>query len=131
MSSYRVMKRGALWTAVVLTVGACASAGGGGGSSMGVLTRDQLLGTQHTDLYTAVQTLRPQWLRPRGAASMTQTNVVRLYVNETSYGDVESLRNIPIDAVVDIRHLTASEATNRFGTGAGNGGALLVRTASQ
>lgn len=122
--------RAALLAVLALALGGCASTGGGSGGSFGVLTREQLVETRQANLYQAVQSLRPQWLRARAQSSLTQASEVTLFLNGSHYGTVEQLRNIPIDAIVDIRYLSASEAAGRFGTQAGNSGSLLVRTAS-
>lgn len=124
---------GLLGSMAVLTVlvgtGACAS--GGSGSSSGsatVITGEQLMATNQNNLFQALQNLRPQWLRSRGSASLTSPTQVMLFVNEAPYGTVNDLSSIPIDAVQDIRFLNASEAGSRYGTAAGAGGLLLVRT---
>lgn len=117
--------------AVVLASGACASTGSSDlGSAAGAITGEQLLATNQNNLFQALQNLRPQWLRSRGSTSLSSPTRVMLFVNESPYGTVNDLSNIPIDAVRDIRFLTASEAGSRYGTAAGSGGLLLLRTRS-
>lgn len=118
--------------AVLLAVGACASSGSSGssGTSATVITGEQLMATNQSNLFQALQNIRPQWLRSRGSASLSGPTQVMLFVNEAPYGTVNDLSSIPIDAVQDVRFLNASEAGSRYGTAAGAGGLLLVRTRS-
>ncbi|MEX2471449.1 MAG: hypothetical protein WEA34_04675, partial [Gemmatimonadota bacterium] len=114
---------------VALSVGACATTGGsGGGASSDTLTGEQLIEARHTDLLEAVQNLRPTWIRGRGANSINSSSEVIVFLNGAPYGTVSDLRSIPLDAVVDVRFLSASEAGARYGTLAGSSGLLLVRT---
>ena len=113
----------------IMTLAGCASSGGSsGGGSPSTLTRAQLVETRQGSLYQAVQTLRPNWLRARGSNSLSGSSEVVLYVNGSPYGTVRDLNTISIDAVEDIRYMSASEAGARYGTTAGNSGLLLVRT---
>jgi hypothetical protein len=113
----------------------CASSGtsGGdgedGGASGNVVTRAEMLESSETDVYAALQRLRPRWLRARGQASFSGSTVVMLFVDGSPRGDVTNLRGLPINDIRDITYLSASEAAFQFGTMAGNGGALAVRTA--
>ncbi|MDA0329935.1 MAG: hypothetical protein O2958_13130 [Gemmatimonadetes bacterium] len=101
-----------------------ASASGGGS----VLTGEAVLATHESDLYRALQRLRPSWLRPRGQAATNTRTEVTLFVDGVPRGTARDLGTIPLTAVVDIRFLSASEAGFAFGTLAGNGGTLVVRT---
>jgi hypothetical protein len=94
-----------------------------------VVTNAELVESSETDAYMAVQRLRPRWLRTRGQASFSGSTVVMLFVDGSPRGDVTNLRGIPIHDIRDITYLSASEAAFQFGTMAGNGGALAVRTA--
>ena len=48
-------------------------------------------------------------------------------MNGQRYGGPESLKQFQAMAIKELRYISASEATNRFGTGH-NSGAILVRT---
>jgi hypothetical protein len=81
--------------------------------------------------YEVVQRLRPGWLRTRGRISIqypTAQNPV-VYVDNIRFGSPNSLRQVSVDAIEEIRYMGASEATTRFGTGHA-GGVILVRTRS-
>lgn len=108
---------------------ACASSGSGGGGGGGsMLTNAQLLETGETDTYRAVERLRSTWLRPRGQSSLAGSTVVTLFVDGSPRGDVSQLRGIPVTDVEDVEYLSASEAAFRFGTMAGNGGTIAIRS---
>lgn len=118
--------------ALLLAVGGCASGSGGGGSndSSGALTGERLIETRQSNLHDAIQSLRPRWLRARGAATFTGRSEIQVFLNGSPYGNIGSLSSIPLDAVRDVRFISASEAGSRYGTSAGNVGVLLVRTTS-
>ena len=108
---------------------ACASgASGGGRGARNVLTYDELVATNETNLYRAIQRLRPQWLRPRGQTSVTAATVVTVFVDGSPRGDASELIGMPLTGIVDVTHLSASEAAFRFGTVAGSGGTLEIST---
>jgi hypothetical protein len=101
-------------------------AAGGSSSSGAVLTNQDIMDTHEADLYRAVQRLRPNWLRPRGQTSTTQTAVVTLFVDGIPQGGVGNLVQIPLESVVAVRFYSANEAGFRFGTLAGNSGTVEV-----
>ena len=108
---------------------ACASNSSGSGRGVGnVLTYDDLVATNETNLYMAIQSLRPRWLRPRGQTSFVFETVVTVFVNGSPEGDASDLIGMPITGIVDVTYLSASEATFRFGTIAGSGGSLEIET---
>jgi hypothetical protein len=130
LKRFRLLGGFALATVLVAS-GACASTGSGGsGGSAGVVTGEQLMNTNRNDLYQAIQSIRPQWLRSRGTTSVTSPTQVAVFLNDSPYGTVRDLASIPIDAVADVRFLSATEAGGRYGTLAGSGGLILVRTRS-
>jgi hypothetical protein len=86
-----------------------------------------------TNAYQIVQKLRPQMLRSRGAVSTNpndptgQSSMPRVYVDNVSYGNVESLANLNASQVKEIRFLNSRDATTQYGTGH-VGGVILVLT---
>lgn len=116
--------------AVLMLLAACASTGtggsGGGGGNM--LTNEQLVATNETNTFNAVQRLRPAWLRPRGQTSVSASNAVTLFVDGAPRGDVSNLRTINVNEIRDVEYLSASDAAFRFGTVAGSSGSVAVRT---
>ena len=95
-----------------------------------VLTSEEIVQTgQQQDLYQAIRSLRPHFLRPvRGSRSITgggQATVPVLYVDGMKSGDVEGLRSIRAQAVKEVRYLSPSQAGIRYGLGH-EAGAILV-----
>lgn len=110
--------------ALTIGVAGCASGGGGGGGggSANRLTQENLADVQQLDAYQAIQRLRPQWLRSRGG---NDPQIVTDGMRQP--GGLESLRQYRVSEIQELRYMSASEATNRFGTGF-DGGAILVST---
>jgi len=75
------------------------------------------------DVYSAVRTLRSSWLASRSNSSQQ----VRIFVDGILTPWIDALASIPIHEVLEVRYLTASEATVRYGGGA-LGGAIVVTT---
>lgn len=122
-------------SSLLLLLGAVACASGSGGAAgappiqRDVLLADEIQRTAAVTAYDAVRQLRPEWLRRRGRSSIQNATaeVLVVYLDGTRFGGPETLRSVAIGSVLEIRHLDASNATTRFGTGHA-GGALLVRT---
>ncbi len=76
--------------------------------------------------FDAVERLRPNWLRNRGPFSTTRPqSYPEVFVDDRHFGTLESLRQIDLDAVSEIRFLNGRDATTRFGTGY-PGGLIMV-----
>jgi len=63
------------------------------------------------DLYAAIRDLRPLWLAGRSGTPRQ----LRAFVNGVPAPWLQSLAAISADQVVEVRYLTAYEATTRFG----------------
>lgn len=127
----RIHPRRTLPAAFLLVFAACASSGGGGGgggSNAEVLTRDELIASNETDVFNALQRLRPAWLRVRGQTSFAGTTTVTVFVDGSPRGDVSDLRGMQVTDVVEVRYLSPSDAAFQFGTLAGSGGTISIRT---
>jgi len=78
-----------------------------------------------------VQKLRPQMLASRGRFSPTDSSqagtLPRVVVDGVAYGTIENLANVNAVSVAEIRYISATDATTRFGTGY-VGGAIIVMT---
>ena len=95
-----------------------------------VITAEELATVTQGDLYLAVQQLRPTFLQTRGATSTgvgTAPEVLQVYVNGIRTGDVSSLHQIQVIDVREVRRLSATEATQRYGTGHTMGAILVTR----
>lgn len=113
---------------LVLVPGACASAGGGGGGgNSDVLTAEQLGEMSANTLMDAIRRVRPAWLRARGGARGSG-EPIEVYVDGVRMPEgLDALQRIQAQDVLEVRRLSASDATTQFGTGHGSG-AIVVRT---
>lgn len=78
----------------------------------------------------AVQRLRPSMLRARAGGSVASSNTgggIVVYLDGVPTGGVETLANVAVLTIKEIRYLNAADATTRFGTGLPQG-AILVAT---
>ena len=81
-----------------------------------------------TDAYDLIRALRPRWLQSRRHRSNHFNKTApfaTVYVNDSRYGDIDSLREIPAEQIKEIRFMNASEAAIRFGLNT-SGGAILI-----
>lgn len=121
--------KGLLFLAMALTLGTvgCAASGGGGGSSRPAgatstrIVRAELEPLGQLSALRAVERLRPTWLRSRSGDDPV------LYVDGSRRGNTNDLANIMSSEIQQIEYMSASDATNRFGTGHA-GGAILVQS---
>ena len=88
-----------------------------------MLTRAELASVSANNAYEAIERLRPQWLQIRGPSSVTQPegDWPLVYMDNVRAGDVSMLPNIPVDDIGEIRFITGSDATTRWGTGVTGG----------
>lgn len=93
-----------------------------------VISGDEIRAGQFRDVYNAVERLRPQFLRSRGATSTrdVEGNLPIVFVDEQRLGAVGSMRGLPIDNVREIRFIAPRDATTRWGTGYTAGVIMVV-----
>jgi hypothetical protein len=132
--------------ATALGAGACASSGTASGTGdtqttvvsapsrprrdPNVITAEELAARPTLTARQAIEQLRPQFLRVRGTTTLGNAqsqDVIWVYVDGTRMGTVEVLNNIGVHEIREIRHLSPSEATNRYGTGHVQGAILVTR----
>ncbi|MEO8193854.1 MAG: hypothetical protein ABI681_08375 [Gemmatimonadales bacterium] len=80
--------------------------------------------------YELIAELRPQFLRSRGAMSLRNNArpvFAVVYVDNLSYGGLQSLKTLSAGPIQRIEYLSAVDATTRFGTDHA-GGAILITT---
>ncbi|MDQ3698157.1 MAG: Plug domain-containing protein, partial [Gemmatimonadota bacterium] len=84
---------------------------------------------QAPNAYEVVQTLRPMYLHSRGPVSIRNSAPAYpvVYLDNMRLGELESLRTIPSASITQIRYLSASDATTRWGIGH-PAGVILVLT---
>jgi hypothetical protein len=84
------------------------------------------------DALEVVKRLRPKWLSTRnyaasGGGGALAAQEVQVYLDNTRQGGGASLTRISLDLIGEMRYLTGSEASARFGLNHQNG-AILVTT---
>jgi len=126
--------RFSLLLAAATFAGACASSSAASGPSAAttrtrsdVITAEELAKVDAPNAYLAVQRLRPQFLQTRGQTTIMGSSAIQVYVDGTRMGGLESLQQIPTNDVKEIRWLSSSEATQRFGTGNAQGAIVVTR----
>jgi len=93
-----------------------------------LITAKEIAESSANDAYEAIQSLRPGLLNRDQRRSIDwsgQTEVV-VYINGIKYGNKESLKTISAMEIAEIKYLTSSEATMRFGSDHA-GGAFLIK----
>ena len=102
-------------------IAACGSGRGfpGGRSSSRTISRAQIRPLQDRSTYDLILVLRPRWLEARIQAPIRDPNPIyaHVYVDDFTYGPLESLHDIPSDAIEQIDFLSALDATTRYGGG--------------
>ena len=96
-------------------------------SDRNMLTLAQLGDHRFTTAYDAVEALRSNWLNSRGTDSFQKPSAVRVYLDNVSLGDKETLRTIAIGSVYYIKYFDGISATARWGLDHG-AGAIYVST---
>ncbi len=120
--------------ALSLVVGACASSGERSGGDSRLLTAEELEASGASDVYEAVERLRPRWLRGRGGRSLDalETDIL-VYFNDSRMGSPEeTLRSMSLDGISRIEYLDSARASALPGTGSGHvEAAIMVYTRDQ
>ena len=121
------MRRGAAASlaAMCLTVSAaCAhreptSGLGARGGGVGAITSKELRTLDSRDAYTAISLLRPGFLTDRGRTSilLPTPEQPEVFIDGMYYGPFETLRQLPVHELEEIRFLDVGDATIRYGTG--------------
>ncbi len=93
-----------------------------------IISGEELTNSHETSLYTAIQRLRPDWLRTRGPSSISagrsgnqDPDAVNVYQDLQKLGSVDVLRSMSLTQATSLKFYSASEAQLRFGTGNPNG----------
>lgn len=117
-----------------ILLAACASTGTNAprGSSTTVLTQEEIAQTNVTNLYDAVERLRPRWLQVRGSSMMSGSNVaIVVYLNRSYLGAPDVLKGYDTKAALRLRYMdgpTASSTLTGLPAGTFIGGAIVLET---
>lgn len=96
-----------------------------------VISREELMQSGATNLYDAVQRLRPTWIRGTSASNFSGGGQgFAVYQNNAPLGGLEALRQLSIEYATELRFLDSSEASNTLpGLGSRRvAGAIMVVT---
>ena len=101
-------------------------------ASRDVITASEIVASRVTDVYEAVAHLRPEFLRRRSVRPVPAFAPVSvaIYLDDLPFGNVETLKYIPLGQVRLIRYLSPNDADMRWG-GLHPSGAILVTTLKQ
>ena len=121
-----------LLTAVCVVVGGCSSPGrqASAPATRNVITADEIARVNAATALEAIQRLQPAMLtKHRGPSSLHLEDQAQItvYLDGTRFGGVGSLSMIEAMSILEIRFLSASEATFRYGTG-NSGGAIEIKS---
>lgn len=129
----------------LLALAACAGPGTGSGvpapHGQSVISLQEIQESAHGNVYDLVQSLRPAWLRPRGAQSVGEAargsgaggqvavqagqDQLLVYLERARLGGPEALRQIDPRNIRSITYLDRTQATYRFGPGHLHGAIVL------
>lgn len=115
---------------IVLIVAACQTTPGGGRERLAPgdhITQQELRELGDVMVLTArqaIRRLRPTWLRPRSSTPRGRHTPV-VFRDGMEVGDLTTLDEMDMREIMEFRYLSASDATNRYGTGY-PGGVILV-----
>jgi hypothetical protein len=112
----------------------CASSGTQSGGSNGnpeLLTREEILSSEATNLYEVINRLRPRWLQVRSQRSFSMETEIVVFQNDMYLGGPEILKEMVPDLAFEIQHLEGSRAATALPglmSGRHIEGAIIVRT---
>jgi hypothetical protein len=97
-----------------------------------VITRDELMESGATNLYDAVDRLRPQWMRGRGPTDLRGGAALSIvvYQGNTQLGGIDALRSITPEFAEELRFLDGPQASNTLpglGSRAVAGAIIIMR----
>lgn len=91
-----------------------------------VLATEEIEASTQSTALDLIRDRRPVWLRSRGFQNFELSGGIDVYVDRTRMR-FETLAEIPVQELVRLEYLSASDATLRFGTQEGNP-AIVVTT---
>lgn len=112
----------------------CASSGGAEDQNANVLTREDMSVAPGSNLYDAVNRLRPRWLQTRGPMALETAPQILVYLNRSYLGGLDQLREFIASDVDRVRYMDGSRASatlSGYPTDVPIAGAIIVETASR
>ena len=114
---------------VILLLSACHWVPSSGhGTQRYVITQEEIDASTASNVYDLIAQLRADFLKDRGKVSirMNQHEKAVVFLNDQEYGILETMRNIPIGRISEVRYYPGTEAVNRFGAQYGGGVVMLI-----
>lgn len=96
-----------------------------------VLTLDEIETVTVSNLYEAVDRLRPRWLEIRAVRSVNTGTSIAVFMNRSYLGDIEVLKTFDVRAFQRLRYLdgpTASATLTGYDTSRHLEGAIVLET---
>ena len=122
---------------LVFLASACATGGTGSGSDeprrdRNRITAEELQSLGQFSAWDAIRRLRPIWMRPGGIRNSANPSghYPHVFLDGSPYGDMEILRTIRVENVEEMRYVSPTDSTIRYG-GEFQGGVILLPTRSQ
>ena len=123
-----------LMAASIVTVGCGGAAHSGGPAPVAhdpdLVTAEELTSVPGSrTLFDVLTSLRPAWFRTNPSALMQNRETdISVYLDRSKLGGSETLRQIQVNGVWEVRHYSASEAEAQFGPGNLHGVIQIVTT---
>jgi hypothetical protein len=123
------------WSGVVLSLAvaaqvACTSAPRRpAGSGIDTVTEEEIDAMRATSAYDVVARTHSEYLHSRGRQSMDSRMPAipaHVYVDDTFYGEIDTLKAIPASQLAEVRFFQGYEAQYRFGSGHMGGVVQLI-----
>ena len=128
----RMSSRAALVTLLAAApLWGCASTKASTGQNSDVLTREQIMATNATNLFDVVNRLRPRWLQIRTVSSFNLSDEIVVMQDGMNLGGPDALRQIVPELVYEIRWLDGVRASSELPglmSGRHIQGAIIVST---
>jgi len=118
----------ALATGLLTWAAACASSTPGVRRDSAELLPEEIAEVPVSNLYEAVERLRPRWFQIRSPRSMNMSTEVAVILNSSYLGGPETLRQIAPTGLIRMRYLEAARATALYRVPDGRAveGAIIV-----
>jgi hypothetical protein len=117
--------------ALLLLLAACSANPEGAGvrrsGSNDLILREEIAAVDRANAYETIEYLRPQWLRMRSDQSAIRQGGIVVYLNETRFGDLNSLRQIAARDIQRMERFNTTAASQRWGPGHSEG-VIVVST---
>lgn len=102
-------------------------------SNPDVLTAAEIAADPSTaggDALQAVQRMRPRFLMARGTVSGKNTTAgsVHISVDGGPLSSIDNLSRYAASSVIELRYINSTDAAQRWGTAAGTGGVIIVKS---